>query len=114
MALAMAIGYDKISSNRVMITASFPQTAEEAKEPNETIQVISRSEKNAREKMRPLAGKTVVAGQAKTILFGEKTARQGIQEYAQSFLRDPSVNSMVFQGIVKGKAGDVVKKKYPD
>jgi len=112
--LVLMAGYDRIGSDKLQITVTLPGMIPEGRFSPQLLTVVARSEKNARKQLSYLSGKRVEAGQLKVILFGEKTARRGIKDIVDPLYRDPSIGSMMFVGVVKGKAADALKADVRD
>ncbi|GED12021.1 hypothetical protein AM501_19255 [Aneurinibacillus migulanus] len=107
--LFLTAGYDEIDQHTMRITCIMPAIQPEGRASSQVMTVAAHSGKEARKKLSYLSGRRAEPGQLKVVIFGEETARHGIASALHPIYRDPSIGSMIFVGVVKGKAYDALK-----
>ncbi|MFT9847498.1 Ger(x)C family spore germination protein [Aneurinibacillus sp. REN35] len=105
----LTAGYDRAGQNQLRLTCTLPMVSTGGKMSSQMLSVVARSGKDARKKLSYLSGRRTEAGQLKVILFSEEIARSSIKSIIHPLYRDPEIGSMMFVGVVKGKALEAIK-----
>ncbi|WP_375090657.1 Ger(x)C family spore germination protein [Peribacillus sp. RS7] len=109
--IAEVVGYDDAGDNKIKgtVVVSVPQPGEEADLGNEVYESISHDIKAARQQENAKTPFPIVGGRLTVILYGEELAGNGLNDYVDTYRRDPMVGRDLYLAIVHGKAEDVVK-----
>lgn len=112
MGLQIAIGYDRLDDHRILGTSVFHQFDPEASKPVSVMSSTALTSKGIRQTMNLESNKKLVSGQLRIALYGEETAKKGIISLIDSISRDPAIGEMMYLGVTKGKANDLLSYKY--
>lgn len=107
--MLLTVGYDKADKNQLRVTCTLPMISTGGKMSPQMLSVVARSGKDARKRLSYLSGRRTEAGQLKVILFSEELARSSVKPIIHPLYRDPEIGSMMFVGVVKGKALEAIK-----
>ncbi|ARK31308.1 Spore germination protein A3 precursor [Halalkalibacter krulwichiae] len=109
------IGYDRAESKeddgQLHVTISFPIHG--AEEERQTISSVADSSKEASIFLSRQTEKKLVSGQLRSVLIGEELAQEGFIDIMDTLKRDPRIGIRAKVSMVKGKANDLLTKKYP-
>ncbi|CAH0304211.1 hypothetical protein SRABI96_04716 [Peribacillus sp. Bi96] len=108
--IAEIVGYDDAGSNKIKgtVVVSVPQPGEESLG-KEVYEAITHDVKAARQQENAKTPFPIVGGRLTVILYGEELARKGLNDYVDTYRRDPMVGRDLYLAIVHGKAEDLVK-----
>ncbi|MFE4129245.1 Ger(x)C family spore germination protein [Peribacillus sp. YIM B13482] len=109
--IAEVVGYDDAGDKKVKgtVVVSVPQPGEEAKLSREVYEATSHNIKTGRQQENAKTPFPIVGGRLTVILYGEELAGKGLNDYIDTYRRDPMVGRDLYLAIVHGKAEDVVK-----
>ncbi|WNR44365.1 Ger(x)C family spore germination protein [Paenibacillus roseipurpureus] len=112
--LALILALDRTDQGKLSVTTVIPNLSKDAKEKTQIFNVVVQGVHEAWEQFRKKAGKYIIPGQVKLILFSKESAKQGLSPMLVPLFRDPSISSTVFVGITDGPAQQVVQAKLKD
>lgn len=104
--------YDLLPNHKLKVTNSVPKIDPSAKTTREVLTTTATSSKEARIHLSKQTDRILVSGQLRNTLFGIDLAKQGIWDYIDTLIRDPSIPSRVKVIIVSGNAGKLLSKDY--
>ncbi|WP_340372387.1 Ger(x)C family spore germination protein [Peribacillus sp. FSL E2-0218] len=109
--IAEIVGYDDAGEDKIKSTVvvSVPQPGEEADLGKEVYEAISHDINATRQQENAKTPFPIVGGRLTVILYGDELARRGLNDYVDTYRRDPMVGRDLFLAIVDGKAEDVVR-----
>ncbi|PAK42421.1 Ger(x)C family spore germination protein [Peribacillus simplex] len=109
--IAEVVGYDDAEDKKVKgtVIVSVPQPGEEADLGKEVYEADSHNIKAARQQENAKTPYPIVGGRLTAILYGEGLASKGLNDYVDTYRRDPMVGRDLYLAVVHGKAEDVVK-----
>ncbi|WP_458353952.1 Ger(x)C family spore germination protein [Peribacillus frigoritolerans] len=109
--IAEVVGYDDAEDKKVKgtVVVSVPQPGEEADLGKEVYEAKSHDIKAARQQENAKTPYPIVGGRLTVILYGEELASKGLNDYVDTYRRDPMVGRDLYLAVVHGKAEDVVK-----
>ena len=108
--LTIAAGYDPLKNDQFLITTV--QTRIEDGEKAQIVTDTGNTGKDVRNALDREMDKKIVSGQLRLILYNKKLASKGLNPLLDSLYRDPSVGTMVFLTVSKGKAEDILSYRY--
>lgn len=115
LAMVGVMAIDAAENNMMEVTLAVPQPARDVKQ---TTQIYDEKVHLVHEAIIRLSAESareISVAQMRVILFGEEYARKrGLRDAIQHLYRDPMVGDNVFVAVVEGKAGDLIKRQYPD
>ncbi|MGE7761701.1 Ger(x)C family spore germination protein [Peribacillus sp. NPDC097895] len=108
--IAEMVGYDDAGSNKIKgtVVVNVPQPGEESLG-KEVYEAITHDVKAARQQENAKTPFPIAGGRLTVILYGEELARKGLNDYVDTYRRDPMVGRDLYLAIVHGKAEDLVK-----
>ncbi|MFJ7470503.1 Ger(x)C family spore germination protein [Peribacillus frigoritolerans] len=109
--IAEVVGYDDAEDKKIKgtVVVSVPQPGEEADLGKEVYEAESHDIKAARQQENAKTPYPIVGGRLTVILYGEELASKGLNDYVDTYRRDPMVGRDLYLAVVHGKAEDVVK-----
>jgi spore germination protein len=109
--IAEVVGYDDAENKKIKgtVVVSVPQPGEEANLGKEVYEANSHDIKAARQQENAKTPYPIVGGRLTAILYGEGLASKGLNDYVDTYRRDPMVGRDLYLAVVHGKAEDVVK-----
>ncbi|MGM0886890.1 MAG: Ger(x)C family spore germination protein [Bacillota bacterium] len=109
--IAEVVGYDDAEDKKIKgtVVVSVPQPGEEADLGKEVYEANSHDIKAARQQENAKTPYPIVGGRLTAILYGEGLASKGLNDYVDTYRRDPMVGRDLYLAVVHGKAEDVVK-----
>lgn len=109
--IAEVVGYDDAEDKKIKgtVVVSVPQPGEEADLGKEVYEANSNDIKAARQQENAKTPYPIVGGRLTVILYGEGLASKGLNDYVDTYRRDPMVGRDLYLAVVHGKAEDVVK-----
>jgi len=109
--IAEVVGYDDAEDKKIKgtVVVSVPQPGEEADLGKEVYEANSHDIKAARQQENAKTPYPIVGGRLTVILYGEELASKGLNDYVDTYRRDPMVGRDLYLAVVHGKAEDVVK-----
>lgn len=109
--IAEIVGYDDAEDKKIKgtVIVSVPQPGEEADLGKEVYEANSHNIKAARQQENAKTPYPIVGGRLTAILYGEGLASKGLNDYVDTYRRDPMVGRDLYLAVVHGKAEDVVK-----
>lgn len=110
--VATAIGYDFKGKQKIEVTAVMPRINPDKSIVNKTISTIASVSKEALRELNQKSHKPIVSGKLEVAVYNKKIAKIGIQDYIDTFHRDPSVGSRLQLVIVDGNAKKMLKKSF--
>ncbi|MGZ4163684.1 MAG: Ger(x)C family spore germination protein [Tumebacillaceae bacterium] len=111
--LIVVVGYDGIGKNQVRSTVVLHQMDPRAKETTQVLAGTAHTSKGSRVSSNLEVSKKVVSGQLRVALYNEKLAKdKGIFDLVDTLSRDATVGRMIYLGITRGDAMDLLAKRY--
>jgi spore germination protein len=110
--IVTAAGFDYKGHQKIEATASFPRINPDKTVTNETISTTSNLSKEALREINQKSSKPVESGKLEVALYNEELARHGMENFIDTFHRDPSIGSRLNLAIVEGKAKKILDKSY--
>ncbi|AOH57006.1 hypothetical protein ABE28_021885 [Peribacillus muralis] len=109
--IAEIVGYDDAGEDKIKgtVVVGVPQPGEEANLGKEVYEAISHDINATRQQENAKTPFPIVGGRLTVILYGDELARRGLNEYVDTYRRDPMVGRDLYLAIVDGKAEDVVR-----
>ncbi|MFJ7994003.1 Ger(x)C family spore germination protein [Peribacillus frigoritolerans] len=109
--IAEVVGYDDAEDKKIKgtVVVSVPQPGEEADLGKEVYEAKSHDIKAARQQENAKTPYPIAGGRVTVILYGEGLASKGLNDYVDTYRRDPMVGRDLYLAVVHGKAEDVVK-----
>ena len=109
--IAEVVGYDDAGDKKIKgtVVVSVPQPGEEADLGKEVYEADSHDIKAARQQENAKTPYPIVGGRLTVTLYGEELASKGLNDYVDTYRRDPMVGRDLYLAVVHGKAEDVVK-----
>ncbi|MBT2615264.1 MULTISPECIES: Ger(x)C family spore germination protein [unclassified Bacillus (in: firmicutes)] len=109
--IAEVVGYDDAENKKIKgtVVVSVPQPGEEENLGKEVYEANSHDIKAARQQENAKTPYPIVGGRLTAILYGEGLASKGLNDYVDTYRRDPMVGRDLYLAVVHGKAEDVVK-----
>lgn len=109
--IAEVVGYDDAEDKKIKgtVVVSVPQPGEEADLGKEVYEANSHDIKAARQQENAKTPYPIAGGRLTVILYGEGLASKGLNDYVDTYRRDPMVGRDLYLAVVHGKAEDVVK-----
>ncbi|MEP9404866.1 Ger(x)C family spore germination protein [Peribacillus frigoritolerans] len=109
--IAEVVGYDDAEDKKIKgtVVVSVPKPGEEADLGKEVYEANSHDIKAARQQENAKTPYPIVGGRLTAILYGEGLASKGLNNYVDTYRRDPMVGRDLYLAVVHGKAEDVVK-----
>lgn len=109
------MGFDYVDENKMKVTVSVPQPAQDAEEKTEIYSVTVNLVHESIMKLSTESERTLSAAQLRVVLFSEKFAtKHGIEQIIKHLYRDSVVGDKVFVAVVKGSVEELMTAKYPD
>ncbi|MCK1994349.1 Ger(x)C family spore germination protein [Peribacillus muralis] len=111
--IAEIVGYDDVGDNKIKgtVVVSVPQPGKEGNIKKEVYEAVSHDVKAARQQENAETPFPVVGGRLTVIFYGDILARKGLNDYVDTYRRDPIVGRDLYLAIVHGKAEDLVKRE---
>ncbi|QSF44192.1 Ger(x)C family spore germination protein [Paenibacillus tianjinensis] len=110
--MVQTASYDLMDDKRLKVTYCVPVTDPTSKVRRELMTTVSDSLKSARLQFSRQTDLKVVSGQVRETLYGTKLAKEGLGDYIDTLLRDPSIALGVRVTLVEGDAGDLLSKTF--
>ncbi|MGG4264581.1 Ger(x)C family spore germination protein [Peribacillus simplex] len=109
--IAEVVGYDDAGDKKVKgtVIVNVPQPGGKANLGREVYEATSHNIRAARQQENAKTPFPIVSGRLTVILYGEELAGKGLDDYIDTYRRDPMVGRGLYLAIVHGKAEDVVK-----
>ncbi|MBU9710362.1 Ger(x)C family spore germination protein [Evansella tamaricis] len=113
-----SVAYDLNTENnqdereRLMMTVSIPQTAEEAEEEKEIISVKARSSKDGRAAISRKTDRMLGSGQMRSVLFNVDLAKEGIIDILESLVRDHHIGLNIRIIVAEGTGKEILSSEY--
>jgi len=104
--------YDLLPNHQLKVTNSIPKTDPKAKTSREVLTTTATTSKEAKIHLSRQTDRLLVSGQMRNSLFSITLAKQGIWDYIDTLIRDPSIPARVKVIIVNGNAGRLLSKDY--
>lgn len=112
--VATAVGFDSKGKKKIEATAVIPLIKPDKTISNKTISSIGNLSKEALSNVNHKSYKPVVNGKLEVVLYSKKVAELGIQDYIDTFHRDPSVGSRLLLTVVDGEVKEMLQKKFEE
>lgn len=110
--LATAVGYDYVNDQQIRGTVSTPQFNPDKSISNQVYSNTSYLIRENRAKLEAESSQPILSGKLEVAFFNVELSKNGIFEYVDYLVRDPSIGSRIYLGVVNGKAEDVLKIQY--
>ncbi|KGR78834.1 Ger(x)C family spore germination protein [Ureibacillus manganicus] len=110
--LAVLIGYDVESADKVTATVALRSVNQELQSIVSIASQTDETSKGTRIKASLDSTKKIVAGQARVILLGSKLAEAGITQALHTTKMNSEMSSGLYFAIVDGEAGPLIERKY--
>ncbi|MBK5443860.1 MULTISPECIES: Ger(x)C family spore germination protein [unclassified Peribacillus] len=109
--IAEVVGYDDAGDHKIKgtVVVNVPQLGEEANLGKEVYEAISHDVKATRQQENSKTTFPIVGGRLSVILYSEELAGKGLNDYVDTYRRDPMVGRNLYLAVVHGRADDVVK-----
>lgn len=114
MGLIVITGYDRLKDDRILATSVLHQVDPNAKEKVQVVANTGFTSKGARQAANLETAKKMVSGQIRVTMYSEEIAREGMMELVDTLSRDPSIGTMVYLTIGKGKVHKILSHRYPE
>lgn len=110
-----AISFDKEGDEDggILVTFRIPKADEATDEDSEVLSTIATTSMDAKRELSRETDRNLVVGQLRSTLFSSELAEEGLQEYIETLVRDPSVGKRVKVLVVEGSAHDLLSRDYP-
>ncbi|MEC0212237.1 Ger(x)C family spore germination protein [Paenibacillus ehimensis] len=112
--LVIAAGYDEAPGDKILGTSVLYEIDPGARERSNVITSTAYTSKGLRYNNNAESRKKLTSGQLRVIVYHEDLARKGLTELVDTMLRDPEVGSAVYLAISKGRAYDLMTRRYPE
>ncbi|NQD67130.1 Ger(x)C family spore germination protein [Bacillus haikouensis] len=104
--------YDFVDENTIRGTALFPVYIKDGAIENRTLSAEAPSTREVLETLSRKSQQPLVRGSLDIVLLGEKMAKKGVLDVADSLQRDASIGARVFLAITEGSAEDILNGNY--
>lgn len=106
------VGYDYKGKHKIEVTGAIPRINPDKSISNHTISTTANLSKEALSEVNQKSHKPIVNGKLEVVLYNKKIAEQGIQDYIDTFHRDPSIGSRLLLTVVDGSTKKMLEKKF--
>lgn len=112
--VSTAVGFDSKGKNKIEATAVMPRIMPDKTISNKTISTVGNLSKEALSNVNHKSHKPVVNGKLEVALYSKEVAELGIQDFIDTFHRDPSVGSRLLLTVVDGEVKEMLQKKFEE
>ncbi|WP_010496188.1 Ger(x)C family spore germination protein [Paenibacillus elgii] len=112
--LVIAAGYDEAPGDKILGTSVLYEMDPGAKERSNVITSTAFTSKGLRYNNNAESRKKLTSGQLRVVVYHEDLARKGLTELVDTMLRDPEIGSGVYLAVSKGRAFDLMTRRYPE
>jgi len=110
--IATSAGFDYKGDQKVEATAVFPRINPDKTITNETISTTANLSKEALQEINQKSHKPIENGKLEVAVYNKKLARHGIEDFIDTFHRDPSIGSRLILAVVDGSSKKILEKSY--
>lgn len=110
--LVVAIGYDRLPENKLHVTSVVLNAEPGSNKKTRIISSISNSVRGAKNNNNKKLSHTLLNGQVRVALFGERLAKQGLNNIVETLARAPFIGDMVFLAISKDPVHKLFSHDY--
>ncbi|GGB40223.1 Ger(x)C family spore germination protein [Fictibacillus barbaricus] len=110
--IATSAGFDYKGDQKVEATAVFPRINPDKTITNETLSTTANLSKEALREINQKSHKPIENGKLEVAVYNEKLARHGIEDFIDTFHRDPSIGSRLILAVVDGSSKKILEKSY--
>jgi spore germination protein len=110
--LIFAVAYDKGEDGKIEATVSTPIFTKDQDVQSETYTNSAYTSKGFRAKVNAETPRPIVSGKVMAAIFSKELAKTGIQDFIDTFQRDPSIGRQVYLAISEEEAGKLLEPKY--
>ncbi|WP_379130664.1 Ger(x)C family spore germination protein [Paenibacillus sp. sgz500958] len=104
--------FDLLDDHKLKVTSCIPVIDPDSSVSREILTAKTNSLKEARVEFSRQTDLRVVSGQIRNFLFGLELAKEGLEDYIDTLLRDPSIALGVKVTVVNGDASELLSKEY--
>jgi spore germination protein len=110
--IATSAGFDYKGDQKIEATAVFPRINPDKSITNETISTTANLSKEALREINQESYKPVENGKLEVAVYNEKLARHGIEDFLDTFHRDPSIGTRLILAVVDGSSKEILEKSF--
>ncbi|MFC5463512.1 Ger(x)C family spore germination protein [Lederbergia graminis] len=110
--LITALGYAELDEDIIEITAVYPDFQPDKSVKSKIFTVQDTMAKEIQNDINLQSEKPYVAGKIEVILYDKNLSERGISKLLDQFIRNPSIGSKIYLGILEGNPKEILSKQY--